>query len=277
MTTPPALVTSATSPMPAAPTAAPPGPVLTVPGIDVSNWQGPAFAWQAYAGKLGFAFIKASEGLDFKDPDYGHNYAAVSAISTPTMPVRRGPYHFLRPHLPGAQQARFFLDVAEPTPGDLVMVDVETFDDGAGGELSPAEVSACVGAFADITRALTGTWPIVYTDQVMAEGGYVASVGACPSYIANPSNDVLPRPIGPWNLVSFEQTGQRGGVDVDVFYGSTTQLDRLTVLHMAPPTPPPAPRRPAILAAVDISRPYAAGAAVPVFWLASHDGGQTYR
>ena len=42
---------------------------MTLAGIDVSNYQGPAFPWQDYKGKIAFAGIKISEGTGYTDPD----------------------------------------------------------------------------------------------------------------------------------------------------------------------------------------------------------------
>lgn len=205
---------------------------MTLAGIDVSNYQGAQFDWAPYRGKIAFAFIKATEGLSYRDPDYARNVAQAHADG-----ITVGSYHFLHPAESGAAQAHCFLGYADPAPGELVMVDVET-DDGLG----PAATSACALDFAATVHHATGAWPVAYTMQSFAEGGYVASLGGCPSFIANPSQVQLPNPIGPWHLVSFEQTGQRG-VDTDVFYGDAAELAKLAIPH---PAPSPAPRPPLV-------------------------------
>lgn len=198
----------------------------TLAGIDVSNLQGAAFDWEAYRGKISFAAVKVSEGLDYADPDAARNMAGAKGIGA----VRMG-YHFLHPSLHGGQQADYFLGLAKKAglgPGDLVMADVEVTDG-----CTAAEISACAGLFAATVHAGTGAWPVAYTDQSFAETGCVASLGQCPAFIANPSNVALPSPIGPWRLVSFEQTGQRS-VDTDVFYGDLGQLAKLAIPKSAP-------------------------------------------
>ena len=198
---------------------------MSLNGIDVSNLQGASFDWAPYKGRIQFAFIKATEGTGFRDPDYARNRAQAHADG-----LTVGAYHYLHPSEPGAAQAHCFLGYADPKPGELVMVDVET-DDGLG----PSPTSACAADFAATVHHATGAWPVAYTMQSYAEGGYCASLGLCPSFIANPSHVQLPSPIGPWHLVSFEQTGQRS-VDVDVFYGDLAELGRLAIPH-APPKP----------------------------------------
>lgn len=208
--------------------------LVSLPGIDVSNYQGSSFDWEPYRGRISYAFIKATEGLTFTDPDFDRNWSAATAIG-----IVRGAYHFLDPAVSGPQQADRFLTVANPREGDLIMVDVETTGNGQGGQLSPAQVSDCAGGFADMARAKTGAWPVAYTTQNMAMGGYVASLGQCPAFIANPDQFPLTMPLGPWRFVSFEQIGVRG-VDTDVFYGDLAQLGRLAVVHPVGP-PPPSP------------------------------------
>jgi|SRR5579859_6195633 len=210
--------------------------MTTLPGIDVSNFQGASFNWSPWRGRVAFAFIRATEALTLRDPDFARNL-----LTAGEMGIIRGGYHVLHPGLSGAAQADFFLSVTQPEPGELVMIDVEITKDEQGAEMSPKDVSACAGAFADLIRAKTGAWPVAYADQSMAQAGYLDSLGQCPAFIANPSRVILPVPIGPWRMVSFAQTGQRG-VDTDVFYGDVAELNRLTVTRPIPaPAPGPVP------------------------------------
>lgn len=199
--------------------------MTTLAGIDVSNNNGAAFDWAAWKGKISFAGVKITEGLDFTDPDGARNMEGARGIG-----AVRIAYHFLHPSLSGAQQAAYFLGHAKAAgigPGDLAMVDVEETDGR-----TVAEISACAGEFAAAVHAELGAWPVAYTEQSYAETGCTASLGSCPAFIANPSHVTLPSPIGPWRLVSFEQTGQRG-TDTDVFYGDAAELARLAIPHPA--------------------------------------------
>lgn len=245
----------------------------TLAGIDVSAiGQGEAFNWPAYRGHIEYAFAKATEGMAFADPDYARNRAAAAKLG-----LIFGGYHFLHPDELGTAQADRYLSVASPAPGDLLAVDVEVSTDAHGGKLAPAQVSAQVAGFTTRIHERTDAWPIVYTTQWMAENGYVASAGLCPAWIADPSGVKLPNPVGPWHMVSFLQTGQRG-LDTDTFFGDVAQLRRLAIPHPAPrPTPPPPPA-PKIMMAIDMSHGgYAVGATVAPVWLTSGDGGATYR
>lgn len=210
--------------------------MTTLAGIDISGiGQGGAFNWGAYKDRIQFAFAKASEALTFTDPDFARNWAAMHELG-----IVRGAYHFIHASDSGAAQANRFLELVDPAPGDLLMVDVEeTGFDGA----APAVMSATVGEFADVVRSQTGAWPVTYADVNTAGLGYCASVGMTPLFLANPSRIQLSS-VGPWRLISFEQMSPQRGTDVDAFYGDLSELRRLTVAHARPapaPKPPPAP------------------------------------
>jgi GH25 family lysozyme M1 (1,4-beta-N-acetylmuramidase) len=254
--------------------------MTTLPGIDVSGiGQGAAFNWEQYRGRIAFAFAKATEALNFRDPDFPRNWAAAAELD-----IIRGAYHFLHPELSGAKQADFFLSAVDPDPGDLVMVDVETVPLLHDKPMSAEEVSACVAGFIDIVRAKTGAWPVVYADQWMARNGYLASAGQCPAFIANPTQVPLFPPIGPWRLISFMQVGQRG-IDTDEFFGDLGELRRLTVSRRLPPPEvsaaavpaAAAPAMPATVLGIGSDRAYAPGETPQIIWLKSADGGKTYQ
>lgn len=98
----------------------------TTPGIDISHWNGDLGIewWQAaYAEGYRFVFLKATEGLDFEDPTYQTN-----KINAREAGLSVGAYCFARPQHSGAEQARFFIDVA----GDLDIGGVWDLEDDGG-------------------------------------------------------------------------------------------------------------------------------------------------
>lgn len=194
-------------------------------GIDVSNWQGPSFPWQDYKGKIQFAGVKISEGLDedlgAADPDAKINIAGARSIGAVVIG-----YHLLHASLGGALQARFFLAAAAAAglrPGDLIAVDAE--DAGLDG-LDATKMDLVAAGFCGWCHDHAGAWPVCYTEQSMAPA--LVHEADCPPWIANPSQVQLSFPLGPWRSVSFEQRGQRG-VDTDTFYGSAEQLEALAI------------------------------------------------
>lgn len=240
-------------------------------GIDVSNWQGPAFAWPEWRGKISFAFAKATENVNFEDPDYHRNLGGMMGIG-----VVPGAYHVLHGGSDGAAQARYFLSYAKPSAGTLLMVDYEPTTTDGRGATAMSDIGA---AFADVVRSETGAWPIAYSDISMVVAGYLNGLKACPLFLANPSRVPTRPPIGPWGLVSFEQTAQRG-VDTDVFYGDLPQLRKLTAMHAPgsispPPAPlPPPPPAPLHSWRVSVS---GGGAAVALVPITSTDSGRNWH
>jgi lysozyme len=92
-----------------------------VQGIDVSHHQG-AIDWAAVAGEgVDFAYIKASEGGDRKDPRFAANLRGANANG-----IEAGAYHFFTLCRPGADQATNFIATV-PAGDDLLppAVDLE--------------------------------------------------------------------------------------------------------------------------------------------------------
>ncbi|KAK7680196.1 hypothetical protein QCA50_016705 [Cerrena zonata] len=74
-------------------------------GIDVSHFQGAVNFEAAKANGISFAYIKATEGTTFIDPEFNTNYVAAANAG-----LIRGAYHFAHPDVSsGAAQANFFL------------------------------------------------------------------------------------------------------------------------------------------------------------------------
>src|SRR5215210_6675740 len=129
----------------------------TLPGIDVSHWQGEIdWASVADAGPR-FVFMKATDDTDYVDPTFATNRSQATAHG-----VSVGAYHFARPDpSPGdaRREARHFVDVADPGPGDLLPVlDIET-----SRGLGHAGVTRWARTWVRVVRSLTGVTPLVYT------------------------------------------------------------------------------------------------------------------
>ncbi|MFI5064612.1 MAG: glycoside hydrolase family 25 protein [Streptosporangiales bacterium] len=190
-------------------------------GVDVSNFQ-PSFDWQAEKGRISFAFIKATEGTTFTDPDFGTNWRQSGAIG-----LVRGAYHFGHPGNPAAAEVSAFLAVVRAQglhSGDLLALDLETTDG-----LQPAQVASYAQAWCDGVARATGHTPVVYTFLSFAQQGNCAGLGKYPLWIAEPSAPAgRPSVPGPWTTWHFHQYGTtRVGsntVDADVFNGDTAAL-----------------------------------------------------
>ena len=114
----------------------------TVPGIDVSHWDG-AIVWSQVAGAgIKWGYAKATESTNYTDPTFATNWSGMKANG-----VFRGAYHFFHPNLDGKAQADYFLGVVGTlAPGDLPpMLDWEVSSGATGGcsrSRSPARTPA---------------------------------------------------------------------------------------------------------------------------------------
>src|SRR5215467_2433878 len=132
--------------------------VASAQGVDISNWN-PTETPAGLAG-LSFAICKATEALNFTDPSFAANWAAIK-----TAGIARGAYHFLHPDLDGATQAKYFIAAVKArglAAGDMLWCDSETVDPRA---------DVCTLAFLRecVTLAPPGVIVGTYTDHVVGQ------------------------------------------------------------------------------------------------------------
>jgi lysozyme len=171
-------------------------------GVDVSRWQGPIQWPQVAAASVTFAFGKATEGKALVDPTYSINRSGSQSAG-----LRFGAYHFGRPGGSGdaaivanaIAQADFFLDVAQPQPGELPPV----LDLEAKGGLGTAALQTWTSAFLAEVAARTGVKALVYGSPnfwktALGDTSAVAADGYG-LWIANWTKDAAPLvPAGNW-------------------------------------------------------------------------------
>ena len=129
-------------------------------GIDVSKYQ-QRISWEAVKSmqvqhiKLGFAFIKATEGISNTDSYFKRNWKNAKEVG-----ITRGAYHFFISTKDGTTQAKNFIKRVNLETGDLPPVlDVEqTF--GA----SPTQIRREVKEWLDVAEGHYGVRPIIYTN-----------------------------------------------------------------------------------------------------------------
>lgn len=206
----------------------PTGPAIdeTIDGIDVSHWQG-TIDWQAVrGGGIDFAFIKATEGGTYTDPQFARNWAAAADAG-----ITRGAYHYFRPNVDAVKQAEHFLRVTRLGAGDLpAVLDVETSDGLTGDALLRA-----VRSWLETVERATGKRPIVYTYPDFWNRYVSASPGPYPLWIASYGRDQPLMPTTGWSDWTFWQSsatgrvpGIQGDVDLDHFRGGSNELAALT-------------------------------------------------
>lgn len=209
----------------------------TLPGLDVSHWQG-SIDWRkvARAGKR-FVFMKATDGDDYLDPTFATNRSGARSNGLVV-----GAYHFARPDASkgdALHEARWFVGHADPGPGHLLPVlDLET-----SKGLDRQEITLWARRWVAEVRRLTGVTPFVYTSPY----GWMARTGdsralardGAPLWIAHWGVDSPTLPAGNWDGRGWRVwqhtskghvAGIAGHVDLDVASGRS--LGRITIRRL---------------------------------------------
>ena len=207
------------------PLAAPSG----LPGLDVSHYQG-TINWTTVKNQgAQFAYIKATEGTTYRDPNFSANYTNAYYAG-----LVRGAYHFAQPaSSTGAAQADYFAAHGgawsadnQTLPG---MLDIEYNPNGATCYgLSQASMRSWITSFLNEYHAKTGRWATIYTTTdwwTTCTGNTSAYASNDPLAIARYSSSVGTLPAG-WGFYTFWQWADSGTFpgDQDVFNGAHDRL-----------------------------------------------------
>lgn len=234
-----------------------------ISGIDVSKWQG-TVNWNSVKNAgVQFAFAKATEGVNYVDPQYHNNMQGAAAAG-----VLIGPYHFCRidsyngtpftsydgspfqpgtaPYLDAVSEANDFLDAIVPyyQTGSYLppVADVEGLPDFGSISLERTFISNWVQVFSDTVNASLGSRPIIYTSKSGANTWYTSQVAAQHELwlawwkgtgTSNPPVASDTPLFGDWLFWqwtdSWNVSGISGAVDGDVYEGTLSQLQQLQI------------------------------------------------
>ncbi len=185
-------------------------------GIDVSHWQ-KEISWQAVkdAG-ISFAFAKATEANSFVDPQFDRNWQAMRDAG-----VLRGAYHFFRPTVDAAEQARHFADVQGQLKEDDLppALDLETRDGVSKQDLIQGARTWLLEVEERLERR-----PLIYSAPFFWEQHLVEN-GVAPDWTAEYSlwianyevfRPVIPTGFHTWTFWQFTDKGAIGGIDGNV-------------------------------------------------------------
>ena len=129
---------------------------FAVHGIDVSHHQAEV-NWDTVAAQgIDFAFIKATEGQDFRDNCFIQNWQELKRVG-----IKRGAYHFFHPTLSAKVQANNFIQTVDMDFGDLPPVlDFEVIN-----KVGKKEIIQQLQTWLDLVEAHYKIRPIIYTNQ----------------------------------------------------------------------------------------------------------------
>ena len=129
-----------------------------VRGIDVSHHQGEIDWHKIKSQNISFAYIKATEGGDFKDPEFKKNWDHALEAG-----LRVGAYHFFRPETDGVLQAENFISSVPEYKNMLPpAIDVE-IDQTKSPDRQV--ILQRLGNLLQHVESYYGSKPIIYTDE----------------------------------------------------------------------------------------------------------------
>lgn len=185
-----------------------------VRGFDISAHNGYANLDAAASAGFDFLFIKASEGTDFRDPNFVLNWQKARHAG-----LKTGAYHFFRFDADGVEQANHFLKVIGPRTPDLpLVIDVED-----AGNAKGVTVETVVENLQQMVEYLNmrGYRVMLYSNRAGFEKYLLENFPGYPLWVCsfndNSSNS-------DWTFWQYDHHGSvpgvRGDVDLNVFSGS---------------------------------------------------------
>ena len=201
----------------------------TIHGIDVSKYQ-QVIDWESVRDmevnniRIGFGFIKATEGIGNRDPRFRQNWRRTKDAG-----VTRGAYHFFLASKSGKLQAENFISTVDLSTGDLPPVlDVEkTF--GVPG----IKIRERVKEWLVVIENYYGVRPIIYTNVDFYKQYLKDEFDEYPLWVAHYLQKERPRIHRPWIFWQHSEQGRVNGifhkVDFNVFSGDSVAFRELLV------------------------------------------------
>lgn len=199
----------------------------SIHGIDVSRYQH-TIAWEEVKAmqvkniKLGFAFIKATEGIGNSDPQFRRNWKKTKDHS-----IIRGAYHFFIASKDGRLQAENFIDRVKLEAGDLPPVlDVEQLNGTTAAQLRKEAKE-----WLDIVENHYQVKPILYTNVDFYNRYLGIEFDRYPLWVAHYYQPQQPRISRGWVFWQHSDQGRVNGitspVDFNVFSGDSLEFRNL--------------------------------------------------
>jgi len=201
----------------------------SIHGIDVSRYQYNV-NWtlvrkmKSLDIRLGFAFIKATEGTTIIDPSFNRNWRKSKEAG-----LVRGAYHFFRPGNSGKKQAASFIRQVKLRKGDLPPVlDIEV-----AGNADAASIAAKAKEWLNEVEAYYGVKPIIYTNPSFYNKYLGQAFDDYPLWVAHYQERKGPRIQRDWHFWQHNESGRVDGikafVDFNVFSGESMAFKKLMV------------------------------------------------
>ncbi|WP_320782110.1 lysozyme [Streptomyces sp. CRN 30] len=200
-------------------------------GVDVSSHQGVVDWPTLWNSGVKWAYVKATEGTSYTNPEYGRQYGGSYDVG-----MVRGAYHFGTPDTAGgAAQADWFVDHGgawaeggRTLPG-VLDIEWNPYGSSCYGR-TPGQLVSWIRDFVDRYKARTGRAAVIYTSTSWWKQctGDSDAFGANPLWIARYASTPGTLPAG-WTkhtMWQYTSTGPTVG-DHDRFNGTLDQLTEL--------------------------------------------------
>jgi lysozyme len=196
-------------------------------GIDVSKYQS-FIDWPSVRKmkvkevKIGFAFIKATEGLGNVDRQFRRNWTKAADAK-----MTRGAYHFFLPTKSGKAQAQNYISTVKLKPGDLPPVlDIEQLYG-----VKPEKMRKEIRDWLQLVEDHYGVKPIIYTYVNFYSRFLTGEFDEYPLWVAHYLERDKPRITRQWLFWQHSEMGRVNGivspVDFNVFNGDSSDFNDL--------------------------------------------------
>jgi lysozyme len=193
-------------------------------GIDISHHQGKIDWKKLQTEDISFVIIKATEGGDFKDPEFKANWENSKRFG-----YKVGAYHFYRLCKSGKEQAANFIQTVPADKNDLPpAIDLE-FGGNCTTPQTKEEILREIQEFLDTVHMFYDKRPILYATKEFYDAFLVGEFREYPIWI----RDIYWRPKlkdnRKWTFWQFANRGHLNGidtyVDLNVYNGDTLRLE----------------------------------------------------
>lgn len=178
-------------------------------GIDVSHHNG-NIDWSKVVADVKYVFIKASEGVGYKDPKLSTNVTGAENVKIP-----KGFYHYARPETGNSAkaEAQSFVDSVEGFKAELPHVlDLE----GDAARLGKEALTKWAVEWLDEVQKLTGHKVMLYTGASFAKTYCGSTLGKYPLWVAHYGGTDTPLANSTWSkwaVFQYTETGKISGIN----------------------------------------------------------------
>lgn len=198
--------------------------MLPIHGIDAARYQGTIDWPTARRNGVNFAWLKATEGGDYIDPEFNSNAPRARAAGVPV-----GAYHFYYFCRTPREQAEWFIKNVPRVRGDLPPVlDMEWNHQSKNCRRFPDPVTIRneITQYTNIIEAYYGTRPVIYTTPDFYADNNLGVLRNAEFWLRSTADHPSARyPDERWSFWQWTGTGVIPGiggiVDINAFAGST--------------------------------------------------------